>query len=155
MKDKRILLLYAVIAIIIIWIVAINVNSNKNNTNQVNTSEGEQTTTVEEQNGLKVNKSEKMKENKKYKGLEFSNIQFVTNEEKSTTEIYADITNTTKQDMNEQSININILDKDGNILNTFTGTIGELKAGETKTLTAAIAAVYDNAYNIEIVDAKK
>ena len=53
--------------------------------------------------------------------------------------------------MESQVVRINVLDEQGNIITTYRGSVEALKAGETTTFNAAIAANYANAYDIEIV----
>lgn len=153
MKKKNITLI-AIIAIVI-TIVVIVVSSSKNDNTIANESGNEN---IEEyvqvlEDGTKVNTSEKLKETKNYEGLSFTNIKFTNNG--SVTNLFAEVKNTTSKNMEKQKISINILDKEGNVLTSFIGTLGELKAGETTTLNAGIAANYSNAYNIEIVAPKE
>lgn len=142
MKQKNIKLLIVVVVVVIAIIaIVVAVSSPKNEKEEY----------VEElEDGTKVNTSEKLAETKTYNGLEFTNIKLSNSS--SVTNLYAEVKNTTSNDMSEQLIDINILDKEGNIITTFGGTIAALKAGETTTLNAGIVSNYANAYDIEIVE---
>lgn len=139
-KQKKILIIVLALVVVIAIIAAVVIFKIGNKEPYVKV----------EEDGTRVNTSEKLAETKTYKGLEFSNIKFVNSS--GVTNLSADVKNTTGNDMPAQSVKINVLDKSGNVITTFSGNIVPIKAGETTTLSAGILANYTNAYDIEIVD---
>lgn len=140
MKQKRMIIVIIVTAIIgvtISLIIKLSVPKYKE----------EYTTELED--GTKVNISSKLSEKKIYNGLEFTNIKFT--KKTSVTNLSAEVKNTTSSDIEEQMININVLDKSGNILTTFQGELEAIETGKTIIFNAGIVGDYINAYDIEIV----
>lgn len=144
MKQKKcILIIVAIIVIAIIVIIAVN------SALQEQGEEKQQNYIEDLGNGVIVNTSEKLSEVKTYNGLEFTNIEFTNSG--SVTSLTADVKNITSTDIEEQVVEINVLDQAGNVLTAFKGIISDVKAGESTTINADIAANYVDAYNIEIV----
>lgn len=139
-KQKKILIIVLALVVVIAIIAAVVIFKGQNKEPYVRV----------EEDGTRVNTSEKLAEAKTYKGLEFSNIKFVNSS--GVTNLTADVKNATENDMPAQSLNINVLDKSGNIITTFAGVVAAVRAGETTMLSAAIGGNYTNAYDIEIVD---
>ncbi len=141
MKQKQVIIIIA-IAILLVVIIAVAVSlASKDTTKE------EYVEVLED--GTKINTSEKLSQTKTYNGIEFTNIKFTN--ASSVTNLSADVKNTTSEDMESQVVRINVLDEQGNIITTYRGSVEALKAGETTTFNAAIAANYANAYDIEIV----
>ena len=141
MKQKQVIIIIA-IAILLVVIIAVAVPlASKDTTKE------EYVEVLED--GTKINTSEKLSQTKTYNGIEFTNIKFTN--ASSVTNLSADVKNTTSEDMESQVVRINVLDEQGNIITTYRGSVEALKAGETTTFNAAIAANYANAYDIEIV----
>lgn len=138
-KQKKAIII-VVALVVVIAIVAIVI---------VFSSKGKEEYVKVEEDGTRVNTSEKLAQTKTCNGLEFSNIKFTNSS--GVTNLYADVKNITENDMSAQTVNINVLDKDGNVITTLYGNVAAIKAGETTTLSAAIVANYTNAYDIEIV----
>ena len=142
MKQKQVIMII-IAAVIVVAIIAIAVSLSSKGT----TTKEEYVEVLED--GTKINTSEKLSQTKTYNGIEFSNIKFTN--ASSVTNLSADVKNTTSEDMGSQVVGINVLDEQGNVITTFKGSVESLKAGETTTFNAAIAANYANAYDIEIV----
>ncbi len=141
MKQKSIIIIIAIAVIAVIAVaVAVALSSS-------NTTKEEYVEVLDD--GTKVNTSEKLSETKTYNGLEFTNIKFTN--ASSVTNLSADVKNTTSEEMKSQLVGVNVLDENKNVITSFKATIGSLKAGETTTINAGIAANYANAYDIEIV----
>lgn len=147
MNQKKVRLLIVAVVVIIAIVAIVKIASNNNNDNN-----NEEEYVEELANGTKVNTSKKLAETKTYNGLEFTNIKFTNSS--AVTNLRAEVKNTTANDMPEQIVDINVLDKDRNVLTTFRGQIGAVKAGETTIISAGIAANYANAYDLEIVEPK-
>lgn len=142
MNPKRIKLVILAIAIIAITAVIVKVTFQK-------PIEEKQNYADRQENGTILNTSKKLSETKQYNGLEFSNIKLSHIE--SLTRLDAEVKNITSNTIPAQLININIMDKDGNVMASFGGEINELEPGETTTIYLGIAANYVNAYDIEFV----
>ena len=146
MNPKRIRLIVVIIAIIAIIGIIVKLASPKKQEEKPNYAD-------KQENGTVVNTSKKLSETKTYKGLEFTNIKFSHTE--SVTSLNAQVKNTTTNKIPAQLVDINVLDKDGNVMTSFVGEINELEPGETTTIDSGIAANYVNAYDIEFVSPVK
>ena len=146
MNQKRIRLIIVIIAIIAIIAIIVKLTSSDK-------KEEKPTYADKQENGTVVNTSKKLAETKSYNGLEFTNIKFSHTE--SVTSLNAEVKNTTTNKMEAQLVDINVLDKDGNVMTSFVGEINELEPGETTTIDSGIAANYVNAYDIEFVSPVK
>lgn len=102
----------------------------------------------------KVLEGEELAEAKEYGGLDISNVKLQIEEQ--TTSVTADVVNNTGRDVDRQYVNINLLDKDGKIIDDLSGYIGEIKAGETgKMLGSFITSETTNDIcNVEITAEK-
>lgn len=157
MDRKKIILIVVGIIILVIIAVGIVKLTQKDEPEDTNTTgvinEMENVETFEEyvselDDGTRLNSSEKMKETKKYKNLEISNVQLT--EKNGSSVILADITNKgdTKQEVEE--VNISILDKEGKEITKLGGVIGEIEPGGTIKLNVAVSANIINANDIII-----
>lgn len=146
MDQKKIRLVIVIIAIIAVIAIIVKLVSPKQ-------QEEKQTYADKQENGTVVNTSKKLSETKTYNGLEFTNIKFSHTE--SVTSLNAEVKNTTSNTTPAQLVDINVLDKDGNIMTSFVGEINKLEPGETTTIDSGIAANYVNAYDIEFASPKK
>lgn len=145
-KNKKLLRLVALIAIIIVVIIII-VNVTKGDKN----GEKEPSQSGLSQETMTIS-GDKLAEVKNYKGLQVSNVKFQINDKM--TFLTADVYNATSTDVQGQYININVLDKDGNIIKSIGGYIDPVKAGETTPISSSIpsGAGDTEAYNIEITE---
>ena len=100
--------------------------------------------------GTKVNTSQKVKETKKIKNYEITDIQLTTSNGIST--MIATVKNTSKNKLPETEITIEILDKDGKLITDFLGVINELQTGATTTLNASVTTDVSNAYDFRLVE---
>ena len=147
-KEKKILLILIIVAIAIIailWFIARGGKESKQEeTNQVK----EEFVQVQE-DGTKVNISNKLKEEKELDGLKIGNIQLTEKDGQLT--LLANVTNTTSQDVDAFFIDIILYDKDGNEIDTILGLVSPVKAGQTVELKAGITEDYANAYDFKVV----
>ncbi len=74
-----------------------------------------------------------------YKGLKFSNITLIIT--KNTSTLSMDVTNTENIENSISQVNIPLKDKNGNVIITLVGYIGDdLKPNETRTIKASTSA---------------
>lgn len=154
-KAKNIIILLIVIVIIISAILLItkvkkesteNVESEKNEVANVNTVKEEFVEVLED--GTRLNTSSKLKEVKKFEGLEISNLQIT--EKDNVTLLLGTITNVSQTKQERHPVNIKIIDKYGNEIITISAIIGELEAGESTQLSTNATFDFANAYDFII-----
>lgn len=149
MKKKEIILITILILFLII-IICVNVGKNKKNTDIVKTDEVEEEKYVDVlSDGTKLNKSEKLNNEKNVDGLVFTNIQ-LTNKSGQTV-LLADVKNTNKTSTSMMLVDVIILDKNGNELGKVGGIISPLETGETTQFNTGMTKDYANAYDFKIV----
>ena len=145
-NEKKMILALIVVGIIIIGVVLIIKNSG-NSSKPSNESDEEFVQVLED--GTKMNVSNKLKEAKNLDGLTIQNIELTEKEGQS--RLLADVTNNSTVDVTEPFfINIILLDKAGNTIDTVTGIVTPVKVGETKKLSAGITEDYANAYDFKV-----
>lgn len=145
-NEKRMLLILVVVAVLIIAIIW-SATRNKNREIQ------EENTNVEEfvqvlEDGTKFNISDKLSEMKKLDSFEIGNIQLT--DKNNISVLLADVKNVSQTDTDWTIIEITLLDKNGNTIQTLEGVIEDLQPGETTQLNAAASADYANAYDFTV-----
>ena len=101
-----------------------------------------------------ANTNEGVIKEEEFNGLKVSNISLIT--EKGYTTFSADVTNTNSEETNFENININLLDKDGNVVITLLGNIGTgLRQNETRTITASAKGEFKNVTSKAIASYKE
>ncbi|MBO5478416.1 MAG: hypothetical protein J6A04_01670 [Clostridia bacterium] len=115
----------------------------------INQNEKEEFVKVE-QDGTKVNISNKLKEKKEFDGLKVENVQLTEKDGQSI--LLANVTNTTTQDLDSFFVDIILYDKQRNEIGTILGFISPVKSGQTVELKAGITEDYANVYDIKIVN---
>lgn len=160
MKNKKLWIFIAIIIIIIILLVVFKFNKKDNNkidknnssTNDVivvNPDENNENEFIELQDdGTKLNKSEKFSQTKTIEGLEISNIKLT--EKDNATEILADIKNTTDKDVEGFYADITFLDKNGQIIVILGGYIPSVEANGMATLNTNSSGNFANAYDFTV-----
>ena len=141
-----------IIILLIILIIAL-ISINKNNKNpEKNISNGEENKVesyVEEiETGLKINKSTKLNEAKEVQGLKITNIQLSTKDGMTT--LLADVINNSGTKTALKTVEITLIDKEGNELTKVTGIIDSLDVGESKQLNIGMTSDYVNAYDFKV-----
>ncbi len=127
-NKKIIRLPLLIIAIIVIIILIVNA------TKKEKTPVADTNSTNEIQEGVLIEKEE-IPEGIKYKSLEISNI--VVEISDGMVRVKADMRNATDNVLKEQWMDINLLDKDGNIVTTVTGYADELQPREATALNSS------------------
>lgn len=144
-EKRMILILLIILAIVIIAVVVGKNKGNKENTekNQVK----EEFVQVQE-DGTKVNISSKLAETKKVGAYKIGNIQLTTKDNQSI--LLADVENVSSSATEMKMIEITLLDKEGNTLETVPGVVKQLQPGETAQLNAGITDDYANSYDFKV-----
>lgn len=148
-KEKQGLLILVIATILIVGVIWL-ITRNKDESKQGNagTSTGEEYVQVQD-DGTKVNTSEKAKETKEIEDVIIENIRIT--EKNGQTVLIADITNTTEKTKERFLVDIVLYDKAGKEIGKIPGVIGEMQAGETIEMQAGITQDYVNAYDFKIV----
>lgn len=146
------LIILIVIAVIIAIIVIININNNNNKTENITPQGQEEQNTesyVEEiETGLKINKSTKLNEAKEVQGLKITNIQLSTKDGMTT--LLADVINNSGTKTSLKTVEITLIDKEGNELTKVTGIVDSLDVGDSKQLNIGMTSDYVNAYDFKV-----
>ena len=150
-KSKGAVAVCTVAIILIIAIIAVKGMNQNEEPGNINT--GDPNKITEEfvqvsEDGSKVNISEQLKKTKTVAGLELTNISLIENG--GLTQLLADAKNTTNSTIEELDIIITAVDKNGNALAEFEGSVYALAAGQTTTLNAAITTDIANAYDFTV-----
>lgn len=146
---RIIILLIVIIIGIVICISLLNLKQDTNNNVTGNDTDEEKESYVEEiENGIKINKSNKLNEAKSVDGLLITNIQLTTKDGMTT--LLADVSNNSAQKSNLKMIEIILLDKDGKELTRVNGIIDELEVNEKTQLNIAMTSDYIEAYDFKV-----
>ena len=146
---RIIILLIVIIIGIVICISLLNLKQDTNNNVTGNDTNEEKESYVEEiENGIKINKSNKLNEAKSVDGLLITNIQLTTKDGMTT--LLADVSNNSAQKSNLKMIEIILLDKDGKELTRVNGIIDELEVNEKTQLNIAMTSDYIEAYDFKV-----
>ena len=147
-KEKKMLLILIIISIAIIaTLYFFTKDGNKNITEQTN--EVKEEFVHRQEDGTKVNTSNKLKEEKELDGLKIGNIRLTEKDGQLT--LFANVRNTTMQDVEAFFIDIILYDKEGNQLDTILGFVSPVKVGGTVELKAGVTEDYANAYDFKVV----
>ena len=156
-EIKEIAIVFVILLIITAIIIVVRINSReeeKSNNNE-NTLEEVQTEefVIQEEDGIRVNTSEKIKEEKEIDGLKITEINI---EEKDNETIFtANVTNTTNETKGDYAVNIIAKDKNGNEIKTIGGYINAVEAGGKTVLRIKTSYDFANTYDIDITKDKK
>lgn len=154
-NNLVVIIIVAIVIIATIIVISVmNGNKNKGEGNQATPNNTVQATErpniegneyVKEENGLKTNTSDKLKENKKYENYTFTNIRLQTDTNGSV--LLADVTTSASQKQEGKQVTIKFVNKEGKEIAKIGAYIGQIKPGETKTFrtetTTDITNVYD------------
>lgn len=133
MQKKRIILIgIAVIAIIIIAIVVAFTGEDDKQKEEP----GEQYKEVLDDGETTLISSEKLTESREYEGLTISNVKFEIGT--ATTFISADVINNSGKKTDEQHIDVHLLDKKGEEVQSLLVHVRELQPGETTKFSSTI-----------------
>ena len=155
MKDKKWWIFIAVMIVLIIALLifkgTLNKEENVNTTNDVVTNLVVSEFVTVEEDGTKVNTSEKFATTKTIEGLEISNIKLT--EKGNNTQILADVKNTTNKKVEGFFVTISFLDKNGEMMVGLTCFIPTVEANGTATLNTNSQGNFANAYDYTVTRA--
>ena len=100
------------------------------------------------EDGIKVNTSEELLKPKYLDDIELNNIRLSCKNGIST--LLADVKNTSNNTIDELTLNVEILDKNENVIKELNNTIFSINSGETKELNINVSADIAGAYNFRI-----
>lgn len=158
MKDKKWWIFIGVVILIIIALLIFKgtrkedkkeENTNKDNVTVITSDNlvGNEFIKVQE-DGTKLNISEKFSTTKTIEGLEISNIKLT--EKDNVTQIFADVKNTTDKDVEGFYVTITFLNKDGEPIVGLGGFIPTVEANGTATLNTNSTGNFANAYDYTV-----
>lgn len=156
-EEKRmigVLILITIVVIIVGIVMSINKGKKDEQGNKVVVGEGKGNTgKVEEfvslqEDGTKVNTSNKLKETKTYDGLEIGNLQLTMKDNVSV--ISGEIRNVSDTARGGYPVSLVILDKEGNEIITIGAHIQNLEPGQTARLDTSATFDFANAYDFKI-----
>ena len=157
MKNNNKMVIIGIIAILIVGVIllCVFIGKNKKNANGNNKEVSENVQLGEfeqiDANGIKVNVSSKLNEEKMYNGLKISNIKL--SENNGETVLLADVENVSGSSIEDfTTIDVRFIDKEGNELGILTGLIKPLEVNEKTELNASITTDLANAYDFEILE---
>lgn len=137
-KEKRRIVILVGITIVVIIIVMLT-NKNKKDEKAKNEVVEENSTIVLEDETI-LNESKKLKENKKFEGMEISNIQLTETEEE--TVLITTVTNTSQTKQGGYPVKIKMIDEHGKEIKNMAAYIGEIQPG--KSIKMSTSAIFDS-----------
>ncbi len=150
-NEKIVVGAIALIAIIVIAGLVISRNSRR----QQIADGGEDENYVEEEfvqrleDGTRLNTSEQLHTTKRIEGVEISNIQVT--EKDNLTDILGTATNVTDKVQQGFTMDVKILDKEGNEITTIGGIVGKLEPGESTEFHSNATFDFANAYDFTVI----
>ena len=105
------------------------------------------------EDGTRLNKSETLNQAKTLGDLSFENIQLTNQNGQSV--LLADVTNTGSTATELKTVDIIVLDKEGNELGTVGGLIIPLQPGQSTQFNSSVQTDYANAYDFKIVETQE
>ena len=156
-NEKRWIVLLVVVVIIAIILGIVIVKGRENNSVQqgettLGTLENEEKYVIELEDGTKLNTSEALKNEKTYKNLSITNIQYT--EKEGISILSADVTNKGETIHESEIVKITILGENDETIAEINSVIGKINPGETVRLNASILGDVLNAkdFKIEAID---
>lgn len=104
------------------------------------------------EDGQVENNSPELKEEKKFKQIEITDINFIYNPGNEMTTITASLKNIGTEEQVQEVVTLKILGQNGEGLTEIEALIPNIKVGETKNLRCSATADLSNASNFEIVE---
>lgn len=150
-KRKKLIIGIGIVIIVIIAIVGIVwlLKSNQQNNGEEGVNEeitGDFVRTLD--NGIKLNVSQMLNEDKKFEEFTLSDIQLTS--QNAQTQLLATVTNDSEQATELTQVQVVLYDINGNEIVTLDGIIGPLQPGENTQLNVSSSLDYANAYNFEL-----
>ena len=153
-KEKRMILI--LLAILVVTLIIFFVVRNKNGESKegerivINSVEQIEEKYVKvQEDGTKLNISDKLNQSKTVGGYTFSNIRFT--EKDGETILLADVKNNTSSATPARFVDITLLNDNGQEIITISGIISPAQAGETVEFETSMTLDYANTYDLKIV----
>ena len=150
-KEKRMIIMLIIVGVVVIGGLLIWGNRSKKEGEVVGgeVEETNQEEYVQElEDGSKLNISEKLHEEKELGELRITNIQL--REIGGITTLLADVENKSGEISESKMVEVEVIDKEGNIIITLKGVIDEMEEGETSQLNVSVTSDIANAYDFRI-----
>lgn len=131
---------------------------NTNNLNSLNTENEQNEENIvnpyveKQEDGQIENNSPEIKEEKRFKQIKITNINFIYNPGNKMTTITADLKNEGTEEQTQEIVELKIKGQTGEEITTIEALIPNIKQGETKTLRCSATADLSNASNFEILE---
>ena len=139
-------IIVCIIIIAIIILIFKNINSNKNENVAENTNYPSYVTEIED--GVKLNQSSKMTDERVFGNYTISNMQLTT--KSGMTTLLADVKNNSSSKTGLKVVEIQLLNENGEGLITLTGIIEELEPGASSQLNTSVTSDYIQAFDYTI-----
>jgi len=146
-KKSKIYILIAVIIVTFAILSSIALFLYINSKNEQDIKQNDNYSSLLE-DGSKINISKKLNENKKFDGLDITDIKLT--EKGQLTKLTATLTNNTEEKKGDYTVNIIFVDSNGNELSKMGTYIKLLMPGESTLLNSSVTFDYSNAYDIII-----
>ena len=153
LKKSKLLIIsiIAIVLIIITILVGIKINNSKSKITQEDNQEEEKVDYVKEvEDGIKLNRSSKLNEDKKIGNLKISNPQLTS--KGGMTTLLANVINEGSSKTNIKVVGVNLLDESGETLISLTGVIEALEPGGETQLNISMTSDYIEAYDFSIFE---
>ena len=147
-KKMIAILLIVLIIVLIIFAVTKNKKTEINGSTTIENSYEEPVVEVQE-DGTKLNVSNKLNEPKEVNGLKFENIQFT--EKSGQTVLLANVTNNSGKTTEMTSLEVILLNKEGKEIEKLNGLLAPLQIGASTQLNISTSLDYSDAYDIKII----
>jgi len=148
-------LVLIIVAVVLLGGILLNVMTKKQevpNNQQVGTQDKQEEVdnefVYEMEDGSKLNTSEEMQKTKTVGKLKISNVQL--KETKGITTLLADVENTGGSETPEKMLQIEVIDKNGQVITTIRCPIDAVKPGEKVQLNTSVTADISNAYDFRV-----
>ena len=139
-NKKRILTIIVCLAVIVAIVMVVKNNKKESTVGKTHYEILE--------DGIKLNVSEKLMDNKEFENFKLTNIQITRVNEVTT--ILADVVNNGKEKNRGFAVSVKFVDDQGKEINTVIGYIPEIEPGETRELVMLSTDDVSEAYDFEI-----
>ena len=148
-ERKQVFIMISVMVVIILILFVIEVVSGNKDESQSAQSNVQNEAYVEKQeDGTKVNTSNKLKETKKLGDLEFRNIRLTSKNGESY--LTATVKNVGGSKAGDEFVTITVVDDQGSILTSVDAYLGTIQPGAETTLSSKTSSDFANAYDFTV-----
>ncbi len=153
-SEKKVIFTLVGILVAVLLIILIVKGFGNNSKNPSNSASNNEEVSNSEKyvtdlaNDVKINNSKDLNSVKKYNNIEFSNIQFTSQNGSSV--LLADIKNVGTTKHEKEIVTITILGDNNTVITTFDTVLTEIQPGETKKLNSIVTADIVNAKDFTV-----